>query len=174
MRASEPDPTLTDTTSTAPGYPLDDWALEAAINAGNADWVAQIIEAGADLSRPRSDTYGRGGVTPLGLAVHNKSAAIVQMLLDAGAPVNQVAVRWGGAALHMAVVGSMGDGVVEMLLKAGADPLLTDAKGRRPLDYLGWAVAEHLSDDDKDLVRIATRLAIRTAKLNGQKRPKRH
>lgn len=164
---------MTDTTSTAPGYPLDDWALEAAINAGNADWVAQIIGAGAGLTRPRSDTYGRGGVSPLGLAVHMKSPVLVQMLLDAGAPVNQVAVRWGGTALHLAVVESVGEGVVEMLLKAGADPLLTDAKGRRSLDYLGWAVAEHLSDDDKDLVRIATRLAIRTAKLNGQKRPKR-
>lgn len=164
---------MTDTTSIAPGYPLDDWALEAAINAGNTDWVAQLIAAGADLTRPRSDTYGRGGVTPLGLAVHFGCPDIVELLLDAGAPVNQIAVPWGGTALHMAVVQSVGGGIVELLLKAGADPLLTDGKGRRPLDYMGWAVAEHLSDGDKDLVRIATRLAIRTAKLNGQKRPKR-
>lgn len=164
---------MTNTTSTASGYPLDDWALEAAINAGNTDWVAQLIAAGADLTRPRSDTYGRGGVIPLGLAVHVRNPDIVELLLDAGAPVNQVAVPWGGTALHMAVVESVGDGVIEVLLKAGADPLLTDGEGRRPLDYLGWAVAGQLSDSDKDLVRIATRLAIRTAKLNGQKRPKR-
>ncbi|WP_404995610.1 hypothetical protein [Burkholderia cepacia] len=98
---------------------------------------------------------------------------MLELLLDAGAPVNQVAVRWGGTALHMAVVQSIGDGTIELLLKAEADPLLTDAKGRRPIDYLSWAVAEHLSDGDKELVRVATRLAIRTAKLNGQKRPKR-
>ncbi|MCA8162083.1 hypothetical protein [Burkholderia cepacia] len=54
---------MTNATSTAPSYPLDDWALEAAINAGNTDWVAQLIAAGADLTRPRSDTYRRGGVT---------------------------------------------------------------------------------------------------------------
>ncbi|SDG94188.1 Ankyrin repeat-containing protein [Paraburkholderia phenazinium] len=168
--------TTTSTSNTAPGYPLDDWALEAAIDAGNADWVAQLIAAGADVSSKTtepSDTRARGGVSPLGLAVHMNNPVLVQMLLDAGAPVNQIAVRWGGTALHMAVVESVGEGVIEMLLKAGADPLLTDAKGRRPLDYLGWAVAEHLPDDDKDLVRIATRFAITTAKLNGQKRPKR-
>lgn len=163
-------------TTTSPGYPLDPWALEAAIDAGNADWVAQLIAAGADVSSKTtepSDTRARGGVSRLGLAVHMNNPVIVQMLLDAGAPVNQIAVRWGGTALHMAVVESVGEGVIEMLLKAGADPLLTDAKGRRPLDYLGWAVAEHLPDDDKDLVRTATRLATTTAKLNGQKRPKR-
>ncbi len=165
---------MTTTTSTAPGYPLDDWALEAAINAGNAQWVAQVIAAGADLSRRTTEPSGRcllPGTTPLGLAIGN--VEIVRMLLDAGAPVNQVAVRWGGTALHMAVVQSIGDGTIELLLKAGADPLLTDAKGRRPIDYLTWAVAEHLSDGDKELVRVATRFAIDTAKANGQKRPKR-
>ncbi|WP_186197639.1 ankyrin repeat domain-containing protein [Burkholderia gladioli] len=164
---------MTTTTSTAPGYPLDDWALEAAINAGNAQWVAQVIAAGVDLSRRTTEPSGRclhPGTTSLGLAIGN--VEIVRMLLDAGAPVNQVAVRWGGTALHMAVVQSIGDGTIELLLKAGADPLLTDAKGRRPIDYLSWAVAKHLSDGDKELVRVATKFAIDTAKANGQKRPK--
>ena len=118
------------TTSTACGYPLHQLILEAAINAGNAQWVAQVIAAGADLSRRTTEPSGRcmhPGTTPLGLAIGN--VEIVRMLLDAGAPVDQVAVRWGGTELPMAVVQSIDDGTVGLLLKCGANLFLTDAKG---------------------------------------------
>jgi hypothetical protein len=75
--------------------------LHAAAEYGNASVARVLIELGADVSATASvDEHGLNGHTPIFHTVnssHNRSAPILQMLLDAGAK-SDIAVRgitWG-------------------------------------------------------------------------------
>ncbi len=75
--------------------------LHVAAEYGNADVAHLLIERGADVNAKASvDDYGLNGHTPIFHTVnssHNRSAPILQMLLDAGAK-SDIAVRgitWG-------------------------------------------------------------------------------
>ncbi len=89
-----------------------------------ADW---LLEAGAD-----PNAFNDDGTSPLYLAAGQRDQARLQTLLAAGAEVDgRGDIGRGGSALGVAA--SLGDiGLVEILLEAGADPVLVDHNGGTP------------------------------------------
>ncbi|KAL8778210.1 MAG: hypothetical protein Q9213_007518 [Squamulea squamosa] len=87
------------------------------------------------------------GYIPLWLAAHSGYCSTVELLLDAGAPINSTASSEGRTALFGALAPtttetlSRGDlytnsrTILTFLLGKGADPQIRDAKGRRALHY---------------------------------------
>ena len=104
-----------------------------------------LIKAGADVNVRDND-----GRTPLHWAAFNDSPAVIAVLLKAGADVNTRGFfifgdsrRWaaknlegplvgGGTPLHSAAAFNPSPAVIELLLKAGADPRSIDDDGRAP------------------------------------------
>ncbi len=93
--------------------PLNVTALSAAIESGNAELVAALIKAGADL-------FGRGGLTPLQFAAGQGDPDVVRALLDGGAPPDQPGED-GWTPLMSAAFEGFAE-IVRLLLDAGADP----------------------------------------------------
>ena len=88
-----------------------------AVISGREEIVKDLLKAGADPSV--ADKWGR---TPLYYAISRGFRPIVQMLLETGkVDVNAKDSNNDGTMLHVAVEGGY-DGIVEDLLKAGADP----------------------------------------------------
>lgn len=93
-----------------------DAPLIAAVKAADVDAVRSlIVDRGVDVNRPAPD-----GATALHWAVHRNDAALVDLLLAAGAGVS-TANRYGVQPISLAA--ENGDaGILEALLAAGADP----------------------------------------------------
>ena len=129
-----------------------DTLLHAAVRAGKAD-IVQLLLSHPDLAaRPHAwQLHNTQGMTPLHTAAENEgSAAIVTMLLNAGAGVDDrsfsrseyAAGSWESegrelrpddkTALHVAVEAGASD-VVDVLLARGADPGAVDFDGATPL-----------------------------------------
>ncbi len=111
-------------------------ALHWAVYVNDADTTALLIGAGAHVNRPNN--YG---VTPLGLASQNGSAAIIQQLVSAGADPNdsQHAVNAGETPLMHAARSGHVD-AVHGLLAAGADINATETWNGQ--SALMWAAIE--------------------------------
>ena len=92
-------------------------ALSLAAANGNADIVAQLLAAGADL--PGADRALPDGQTVLMLAARTGSEPVVRLLLGRGAQVDAREARTGTTALVWAIIDDHAD-VVRALLKAGA------------------------------------------------------
>lgn len=95
-------------------------ALMLAANAGNLEMVKALLAAGADVSATDA-----AGWTALMKGVYNQEQDrgfpdVVQVLIDAGADV-ETKIAYGIRPLMLAA-GYGEAGVVETLLKAGADP----------------------------------------------------
>lgn len=95
-------------------------ALMLAANAGNLEMVEALLAAGADVSATDA-----AGWTALMKGVYNQEQDrgfpdVVQVLIDAGADV-ETKIAYGIRPLMLAA-GYGEAGVVETLLKAGADP----------------------------------------------------
>ena len=75
--------------------------------------MKHVLLAGADLTIANSD-----GITALHFATRLEDAAIVQSMLEHGAPVDQQTAN-GGTALHLAVR-KQRKSTMLLLLKAGA------------------------------------------------------
>jgi hypothetical protein len=104
------------------------WIHQAAMD-GHVRLIQFWLDRGLKVDQNVPSYSKRHGVaTPLGYA---KNAAVTRFLLKKGAAVNTWS-RYGGTPLHRAA--QMNDPeMIATLLKAGADPAITDADGRTPL-----------------------------------------
>ena len=99
-------------------------ALLYAADAGDADAVAHLLDAGADpLWRDRHQP-ARG---PIHIAAAKGDLAVLQVLLDHGVDVDALDGAGGGALLWAGYKGQLA--AAQMLLDAGADPTIVDATG---------------------------------------------
>jgi ankyrin repeat protein len=87
--------------------------------------VVLLIEAGADVNSANSS-----GVTPLMMAARWGYKGIVKALVAAGAEVDSLSSTGPGrtALMYAAICGH--DSIVDLLLKADADPSIKDRDGR--------------------------------------------
>lgn len=111
--------------------------IHLAIQERSPSAVSFLLGRSSDAARER-DPFG---FQPLHAAAGSGAAGLVNLLVDAGAPVNdqENTARW--TPLHFAAA-SDHDGVVRMLIDHGADPTLSDGAGRTPADVAEWAGAE--------------------------------
>ena len=122
------DPALVD------GWSVDGFMpLHLAAFFGHADTVSLLVDRGAPTDPVSRHEFIKA--TPLHSAVAQEGAAdlrTVEVLLDAGAPVNATA-EGGGTPLHSAAFN--GDtAIVKALLDRGADPEARSGDGKTPLD----------------------------------------
>lgn len=136
-------------------------ALHFAALAGSAPCAAALLKAGAN---PTLESLG--GLTPLQAAVQSDAAdgnvELVKLLLDSGAPINQVN-RLGETALHNCVF-NRNVSAFELLLERGADPTIKTQSGRDCASALGGYEHEH---PDRALFdRMVLALVAREAQLS--------
>jgi hypothetical protein len=102
-------------------------ALHLAAEEGHADVVAVLLSQGA-----QANTSAQDGKTPLLAACAEGHLGVVQMLLQhVEGRALDVPDHYGDTALHLAAAEGYGE-VIRALLLAGADPSMTDNKGRMP------------------------------------------
>lgn len=109
--------------------------LYLAVENGHLEIAALLLEYGADV-----DTTDQSGLTPLYIAIHMidiylvsddvDSAGIVALLLESGASID-VIDESENTLLHKAV-GTGNTEIVDLLLKAGANPNATNDAGSTP------------------------------------------
>jgi ankyrin repeat protein len=112
--------------------------LHLAVFFGHPDTAQALIEAGADV---RARTTNALANQPLHAAVAGgepeSRLACVQLLLQAGAPVNE---RQSGGFTPLMAAAQNGDGpVVDLLLTSGARPDLEDDQGLSAADHAAAA-----------------------------------
>lgn len=124
------------------GVPNGTALLHAAVF-GMTDVVDVLVEAGAvvpdavqaaatgSLSQAPEDAPTR--LRALMMAAHHQRLPVLEMLVAAGTPVDQVEPVWGRQALRLAAEEGR-PAAVAKLLELGADPDLRDADGRSALD----------------------------------------
>jgi ankyrin repeat protein len=113
------------TAATAPESPVADAARRGDVNA-----VRELLARGADVNAAQGD-----GMTALHWAAEHGDAALVDVLLKAGASVRAVTRNGAYTPLHLGSRAGEAD-VVEALLGAGSDPeAVTSSGGARPLHF---------------------------------------
>jgi ankyrin repeat protein len=137
QRAAEENSTAVADAILASGYKLD---LRTAIMLKKRDTVKKMLKDDPKLARQPSKGSGLwGDTTPLGLAARQKDKEIVELLLDAGADVNEGTFmpNAGGNATALANAVWAGDKeIVKLLLARGAKTDVTGGKFYpRILDY---------------------------------------
>jgi len=108
--------------------------LNMAVTAGSPEIVRLALAAGADVSLVTSVYQG----SALIYATHQGQLEIVELLIEAGAPLNRVNNLGWTALLEAAILGDGSEryvAIVTRLLAAGADPSIADKQGKTPLDH---------------------------------------
>jgi hypothetical protein len=99
------------------------------------DAVWDVIEFGSFTQRPKVDSVGAFGSQPLKVVVTWGDVRAVELLLDAGAPVN-AKHEGGDTALHHAI--RMANfGLARLLIGRGANQTIRNDEGKLPRD-LCW------------------------------------
>lgn len=98
----------------------------AALN-GSAGMIERLLEAGADVNRSSPE-----GETPLMTAARTGNRSAINVLLDYGAAVDAIEEWRGQTALMWAVAQNQVE-VVDVLLRAGADPNARSTGGFTPI-----------------------------------------
>lgn len=103
--------------------------------------LLSLLAEGADVNE-----CDKNGVTPLHHAVRFRNPGLVELLLDSGADVNRACSRSGSTPVHRAVNATGAPGtagknkeqeqIIQLLLKAGADPMVRNKRGMSALDYV--------------------------------------
>ena len=138
------------------------WNTKKFFRKATVENVRACIEAGADVNARDGGSWSDcTKCTPLHrAALYNENAAVVQVLIDAGAQVDArngfVGTCLNCTALHAAVIYSESVEVVKALLEARADPNARDDDGFTPLHRAAWhnqdpAVVERLLEAGADL-----------------------
>ena len=96
-------------------------------------WDRIVVGEADDL--PAADAWSPDGFTPLHIAAFAKNAAAAQALADAGADVNAFATASFARVTPLGTCAFVGaTEVARVLLRAGADPTLTEIEGGSPLE----------------------------------------
>ncbi len=109
-----------------PVAPQPAQTLAEAAQQGSSEQARRFLAAGADPNTPDS----KFGVTPLSWAAMQGEVALVQLLIEKGAKVNQPN-KDGSFPLHCAAFLGQ-DTVVETLLQSGANPTTRTQRGYTP------------------------------------------
>jgi len=123
----------------------------------NAETAKRLLRAQADPNI--ANDYG---VTPLLLAIRNRSPAMVTLLLKGDADPN--AALWSGEKPLMAAARSGEVDIVRALLDAGAD--VNASEPRRDQTALMWAVGFGYPDAARVLIEAGANVNARTTKLD--------
>jgi ankyrin repeat protein len=103
--------------------------------------VKMLLEAGADINAHTSTalTHAHEGDTALNLCCdHDNKIKVVKLLISSGALLD-VQRKTDGRNALLNAAGRYDIGVVELLIRAGADTTLRDSKGRNYIDLLKHA-----------------------------------
>jgi ankyrin repeat protein len=107
--------------------------MEAA-STGNSSLLERMLEMGVDVNVQAEDGY-----TALHCAAKTGQVAIMSFLLDKGAAVDLRNIKiQERRPIHEAILARHVEAIA-ILLHAGANLLLSDAKGRTVIDYIGLA-----------------------------------
>jgi ankyrin repeat protein len=132
-------------------------ALHWAVRADDAETVALLIRAGANVS-----AANRYGITPLSLAATNGNAVITRALIKAGAGVN--AAGPDGETVLMTAARAGNPDVVTALLEKGASANV--AESWQGQTALMWAASENHGAAIKALAAHGADLNVRSKELN--------
>lgn len=103
----------------------DENPLMMACLKGQADWVAKLIERGADVNKP--------GWTPLHYAATSGQLKIIEILLEHHAYIDAASPNGTTPLMMAAMYGTPSS--VKLLLESGADPLLKNGLGLNAMDF---------------------------------------
>lgn len=108
---------------------LQTWTVGSSKGNGNLDVVKLLIEMGAELNVLHRPIFLPSPSEPFGLhsVQGNGNLEAVKLLISKGADVNAVN-QYGFTPLHVAISNKL-SGIVRVLLKSGADPLIRTIQG---------------------------------------------
>jgi ankyrin repeat protein len=150
----------------ASGYKLD---LRTAVMLKKRDVVQKMLKDDPKLARQPNNGSGLwGNTTPLGLAVGQKDRELVQLLLDAGADVNEGTFmpNAGGEATALTNAVRAGDKqIVKLLLDRGAK---TDVVGGKFYPTILDYARKH---SDAEMVELLVKAGAKASDRRPQSRP---
>ena len=120
-------------------------ALAWAVHWGDQDTAQRLLEAGAN-----PDIANDYGVTPLFLAIKNRSTAMVETLLEVEGGADPNTVRWSGETALMTAAKTGQIDMVNLLLAQGADVNIREP--RREQSALMWAISFGHPDVARELI----------------------
>uniref|UniRef100_A0A1Y1LH82 Uncharacterized protein n=1 Tax=Photinus pyralis TaxID=7054 RepID=A0A1Y1LH82_PHOPY len=132
--------------------------LHYAVLSGNIDIVNLLIKQGAKLNY--DEEFDLGKPSPLDLAILKGDPEIIRLLVQSGANVN-CSSSIIGSPLHVACADNISNRyeIIQMLLKAGADPnvkVFNDSENRN--SQLRSVLAEYLASNEDPNVTIVNML----------------